>query len=921
MSHSAATEPGQPRPLAPSPANHWSRAYIEELYDAWKRAPSSLDPSWDLFFQGFELAMCPRRCVAADAARKQSAVAALVDAYRSLGHRKARSNPLGPPPPELAELSLATFGFERGDEQQIFDTGGLVGPRRAPLHQIVATLEATYCGSIGVEYRHIPEPALRTWLEEQMEPTQNRPDAPREQRLMLLELLADAERFEHFLHSRYPGQKRFSLEGAETVIPALHALVELAPELGGEELVLGMSHRGRLNVLANILDKSDSLLFAEFEDVAQPGDVGGSGDVKYHKGYSSDHRNRFGHGVHLSLTANPSHLEAVDPVVEGRTRAKQRQRGDTQERRKVIPVLLHGDAAFAGQGIVAETLNLSKLQGYRTGGTVHLVVNNQIGFTTSPGEARSTHYPTDVAKMVGAPIFHVNADDPEAAVFACELALRFRQRFGRDVVVDLVCYRRHGHNEGDEPSFTQPLLYSSIRERPSTRALYMQQLVDGGVLSAAEAQRFGEEFQARLQQAFDETRHGGGRAQTEEKPAFQGLWQGLGEPYDPRPVESGVAPARLQQIAATLSTVPPGFALNPKVGRHLPGRLEAVREGGEVDWAFAESLAFGSLLLEGTPVRLSGQDSVRGTFSQRHATWQDMNTGEGYTPLAHLSPDQAHFCAYNSLLSEAAVLGFDYGYSLAEPNMLILWEAQFGDFANGAQAIIDQFVTGSLSKWGRASGLVMLLPHGYEGQGPEHSNAYLERYLAACAEDNIQVCSPSTPAQYFHVLRRQMLRPFRRPLVIMSPKSLLRHRRVRSAVAELSQGSFREVIGDPLFPAGAPRAVLCSGKVYYDLYEARAAAGAEVALLRLDQLYPFPAPALRAALAPYAGAELIWAQEEPRNRGAWTFLAEQFAQQLPGQPLPRYAGRPASASSATGSHREHDREQAALVALALGLSE
>ncbi len=703
----------------PGPATSLNADYIEEMHARWKADPSSVDESWAYFFAGFELAMCPRDCVAAEQARDQSRVASLIYAYRDQGHLAAWTNPLADPPRSHPALALGQFGFTGEDLDRVFDVGHLAGPPRMTLREIIEVLQETYCRTIGVEYLHIQDRTMRRWLQSEMEPIRNRPRFSPEKRREILKLLIEAERFETFTHARYPGQKRFSIEGAESVIPAIHELVELAPQLGVEEIVIGMSHRGRLNVLANILDMPYEAIFTDFEGNFLPESVAGDGDVKYHRGYSVVHRGRDGAEVRVSLAANPSHLEAVYPVVLGKARAKQRQREDTEERRKVLPFVIHGDAAFAGQGIVAETLNLSRLPGYRTGGTVHLVINNQIGFTTSPEEGRSTLYPTDVAKMIEAPIFHVNGDDPEAVVHVMELALRFRQRFARDVVVDLVCYRRHGHNEADEPAFTQPLLYRKIKDRPSIRVLYTRELLAQGVLSEAEAEALAAEMQERLQRAFQEVK--------EENPPIsvepiEEPWRPLMAPYDRRPVETGVSREVLLEVTRALTTIPPGFHLNPKIARQLSRRAEAVQAGAEVDWAFAEALAFGTLLREGTPVRLSGQDSIRGTFSQRHALWRDMDTQEEYMPLAHVHPGQARFCAYNSPLSEAAVLGFEYGYTLGEPEMLIIWEAQFGDFANGAQVIIDQFIVSSESKWQRTSGLVMLLPHGYEGPGPEHSN-------------------------------------------------------------------------------------------------------------------------------------------------------------------------------------------------------
>ncbi len=702
------------------------------------------------------------------------------------------------------------------------------------------------------------------------------------------------------------------------LIPLLDTIIERSTQYGVREIVLGMPHRGRLNVLANILNEPYGVIFGEFEENL-PETVAGDGDVKYHLGFSADYLTVDKQTVHLSLTPNPSHLEAVNPVVEGRVRAKQRRFQD-KDRKLGIPILIHGDAAFAGQGLVAETLNLSQLHGYRTGGTIHIVVNNQIGFTTAPVDSRSTRYCTDVAKMIEVPIFHVNGEDPEAVIYVAELAIDFRETFGQDVVIDMVCYRRHGHNEGDEPAFTQPLMYGKIKDRMSVRELYTESLVLSGELSSAEAETIAETFGEKMQEVYDEV-HGGKVPVKPDQPGFAGAWRGLTPHYSFEPVETGVPYERLKFISDGMARVPEGFHVNPKIERLIAVRTKAMDSKGSIDWAFAESLAFGSLLMEKTPVRLSGQDSRRGTFSQRHAFLVDFQTGERHCPLKFLSPDQAELCVHDSLLSEAAVLGFDYGYSLDEPNMLILWEAQFGDFANGAQVIVDQFIASAESKWGRASGLVMLLPHGYEGQGPEHSSARLERFLALCAEENIQVVNASTPAQYFHLLRRQVRRNFRKPLIVMTPKSLLRHKLAVSPVDHLTTGRFHEVVDDATVdPDRVRRVLVCSGKVYYDLLAKRDESGQsrEVALVRLEQFYPWPADALKAALGRYRTArEWVWVQEESQNMGGWTFVSSRLPE-LMGVPF-QYVGRDASASPATGLHHVHDREQAELVAAAIGL--
>ncbi len=894
-----------------------SSDYVEEQYRQWQRDPASLSDEWRLFFTGFDLAYSPTGEVAFERAADQSKVASLIFAYRNLGHLIADLDPLGDNLETHPLLELETFGLGEENLDQVYDTGHLGGPGRMSLREIISVLSDTYSRTIGVEYLHIQDMAVRRWLQSEMEPIRNRPEISRDKKHRILAQLIDAELFESFTHGRYQGQKRFSLEGAESLIPALHQFMETAAETGAEEVVMGMAHRGRLNVLANIFQKPYSMIFHEFEDNVRPDPYGGDGDVKYHRGFSSDYVATTGAQIHISLTANPSHLEAVDPVVEGRTRAKQRRRDDTATRTKVLPLLIHGDAAFAGQGLVTETLNLSQLKGYATGGTVHIVVNNQIGFTTLPGEARSTRYPTDVAKMVEAPIVHVNGDDPEAVVHVVDLALRFRQEFGRDVVVDMVCYRKHGHNEGDEPAFTQPLMYQKIHNRPSTRAIYQLELEGAHDITLEESEDLTISLQGRLLDAFKGVKEA---CILEEKDghAFAGIWAEFDHEYCFDCTNTGAPYEELLEVATTLTTVPDGFELNRKVGRRLPAQLQAVEEKGTVDWALGELLAFGTLLVEGTPVRLSGQDSMRGTFSHRHATWFDTKSQEIFIPLNNIEPGQARFCVYNSMLSEAAVLGFDYGYSLVEPNMLVIWEAQFGDFANGAQVIIDQFIAAAYDKWHRVSGLVMLLPHGYEGQGPEHSSAYLERYLMACAENNMQVCNLTTPAQLFHALRRQIKANFRRPLIIMAPKSLLRHKRAVSPVADLVTGSFQEILDDPLVPDNPRRLVLCSGKVFYDLLAGREERGIEdVAIVRVEQFYPFNTELFERVVAPYRGAtDIVWAQEETRNRGGWTFMMPRLLEFFPNQPV-HYVGREPSASPATGSTTIHKEQQAELVREAL----
>jgi 2-oxoglutarate dehydrogenase E1 component len=917
-------------PTFAGPAN---RELLDQLYQQYRADPDSLDPTWRAFFAGTEFAgTFPAAAEPAADLRLQTGAVRLVFWYRQAGHLQARTDPLrGDDPPAVPFLSLDNFGLTEADLDRVVDASmyfGLNGPAR--LRDLYDSLRETYCRTIGVEYMHIDSLEVRHWLAERMEPTRNRPRLPLRQEYRVLYTLHQAELFEKFLHTKYVGQKRFSLEGGETLIPVLDALVEKAPGLGVKELVVGMAHRGRLNVLANILHKPFEQIFNEFEDNYLPdATTDGDGDVKYHLGFSADVAAADGGQVHVSLAPNPSHLEIVNPVVEGRVRAKQRQHADA-DRSMGAPVLIHGDAAFAGQGVVMETFNLSNLAGYRTGGTVHVVVNNQIGFTTNPRDARSTQYCTDIAKFVQAPVFHVNAEDPSACVYVAELAFEFRQRFKRDVVIDLVCYRKWGHNEGDEPAFTQPLMYKNIRSRDLISKVYANQLVGGpSAVTAEVAEAIDTAFKVKLEEALRDT--GAAVAEYRKKldsalkavkegpprkrgmAGFAGRWKGLHGRYTHTPVETGVKAEVLDRIADAIGGWPEGFAPHPNLVKTLHARRDNVRSRRPVDWGTGEALAFGSLVLEGTPVRLSGQDSRRGTFTHRHAVLVDFNTGAEHYPLATLSPDQAPFEVFDSSLSEAAVLGFEFGYSMDDPESLVMWEAQFGDFANGAQVVIDQFLTSSESKWNRSSGLVLLLPHGYEGQGPEHSSARLERFLQMCAEDNTQVVYPTTPAQFFHLLRRQVKRDFRKPLVVMTPKSLLRLPAATSPVEDFTRGGFREVIDDATTdPTLVTRVLVCSGKVYYDLAGKRDKLGTKaVAVVRLEQLYPWPEEQLKAVLGRYRRAhEWVWVQEESQNMGGW-FFAEP---RLRGMGFPfEYVGRDASASPATGSHHVHEVEQKELV--------
>lgn len=896
---------------------------VEQLYTQWCHDPESVDASWQAFFEGYSLGSesSPSGVVGdEESGRLQSGVTRLIDAYRDIGHYLADLDPLGLSPRRESHelLDLSEFALSEADLNRTFYTK-LFPTQSGSLRDIIAALRETYSGKIGVEFMHISNRRVRQWLQEKMEPRRNQPNLDQKQKRRVLLKLYSAELLETFLHTHYMGQKRFSLEGGETLIPLLDSIIESSGPQGVNEIVMGMPHRGRLNVLTNILEKPYGLVFGEFEGNI-PNTVGGDGDVKYHLGFSSDHYCETGEVVHLTLCPNPSHLEAVDPVVEGRTRAKQRK-DPNRDRRKVLPILIHGDAAFAGQGLVAETLNLSQLRGYKTGGTIHVVVNNQIGFTTFPMDSRSSRYCTDVAKMIEVPIFHVNGEDPEAVSYVAALASEFRQTFQMDVVIDLVCYRRHGHNEGDEPAFTQPLMYQEIRKRSPIRQLYTERLVASGELTQQEADTLAETFKEKLEKIYIEVHNEKERKPQALPDTYTGSWTGLNRHYDWSPVDTSVSREKLALIAEVSSQAPPGFTMHPTLERVLAPRVQQIAENGPINWGFAECLAFGSLAMEGTPVRLSGQDCGRGTFSHRHSVLTDSRTGDRYVPLQHLSEGQADFSVYDSMLSEAAVLGFEYGYSLDTPKMLILWEAQFGDFANGAQVIIDQFLASAESKWGRSNGLVVLLPHGYEGQGPEHSSGRMERFLQLCAEDNMQVVNASSPAQYFHVLRRQMRRSFRKPLIIMTPKSLLRHKNAVSTVDELTNGHFHEVIDDATIqdPRKVRKVLLCSGKVYYDLIAKRELEGkvGEVAIIRLEQLYPWPAEILKSILNKYAdtATQWTWVQEESQNNGGWTFVSPRL-QELMGWPFD-YVGRDASASPATGSHHVHEHEQGQLVEAAI----
>ncbi len=854
----------------------------------------------------------------------------LIRAYRIRGHLAADLDPLGlierAPHPEL---DPASYGFAEADLDRPIFIDNVLGLETASMREIVAIVKRTYCGTFALQYMHISDPVQAAWLKERIEGYGKEIAFTREGRKAILNKLVEAEGFEKFLHVKYMGTKRFGLDGAEALVPAMEQIVKRGGALGVREIVIGMPHRGRLNVLATVMGKPYRAIFNEFQGGSfKPDEVEGSGDVKYHLGASSD-REFDGNNVHLSLTANPSHLEAVNPVVLGKVRAKQSQLNDT-EHRMVLPVLLHGDAAFAGQGVVAECFGLSGLKGHRTGGTIHVIVNNQIGFTTSPHHSRSSPYPTDIALMVEAPIFHVNGDDPEAVVHAAKVATEFRQMFGKDVVLDIFCYRRFGHNEGDEPMFTQPQMYKAIKVHKTTLQVYTERLIRDGLIPEGEIEDMKAAFQAQLNQDFELAK----AYRPNKADWLDGKWSGLG-PQGQRYQrgKTSVDMAVLKDVGGALTRLPEGFQPHKTIERLLDTKRKMIETGEGLDWATAEALAFGTLLLEGYPVRLAGQDSVRGTFSQRHAAVNDQDTEERYFFLNHVREKQATLDVIDSMLSEYALLGFEYGYSLAEPNTLTLWEAQFGDFANGAQIMIDQFISSGEKKWLRMSGLVLLLPHGYEGQGPEHSSARLERFLQMCAEDNWIVANCTTPANYFHILRRQLHRSFRKPLVLMTPKSLLRHKLAVSRLEEMATGSsFHRVLWDDAQYGNSPtklkpdakikRVVLCSGKVYFDLLEARDTEGLDdVYILRLEQFYPFPAQSLVKELKRFTHAQVIWCQEEPKNQGGWSFVEPNLEWVLgrikAKSQRPIYAGRPAAASSATGLARQHTAQQQALVTEAL----
>jgi len=922
-------------------------SFIEELYEIFLENPELVESSWrEKFSQmheaaDYEIAHSPiierfaqlaqksqgrlakLQVFTQESVQKQSAVARLINHYRVRAHQIARNNPLGRNTTAPLDLDPHYYGLSVLDMDTLFDTGMLQSRNPLPLHDIITNLERIYCGSVGAEFMHIVDTTIRCWIIKRLEELSLRPLLPKniagfelsdEKKVFTLKQLVAAEGIETHLHSRFVGQKRFSLEGGEYLIPILDELIQGLGEKGAKEIVIGMAHRGRLNVLVNIFGKNPTVLFNEFAGTSELLTGMRSGDVKYHMGFSSDVQTPGG-SVHITLAFNPSHLEIINPVVEGSVKARQDRAGKNGIN-QVIPILIHGDAAFSGQGIIMETLNMSQTRGFYTGGTVHIVINNQIGFTTSnPLDSRSTLYCTDVATMIQAPVFHVNGDDPEAVLFVTQLALDFRMAFNRDVVIDLICYRRLGHNEADEPAMTQPLMYKKIRQRQTTRELYAEQLIAEGILDAKTVQYFVDDYQVRL--AAGEIMS---RPVSQVKYSYSAQWLAFLDVPWTVPCDTSVKKETLMYCTQRLLDLPDNFELHPRVAKVMENRAEMMMQKQPMDWGFAENMAYATLLLENFNVRLTGQDVGRGTFVHRHAILHNQRENCSHTPLQHLQNEQGDAQIFDSLLSEAGVLGFEYGYSTTMPNTLVIWEAQFGDFANGAQVLIDQFISSGETKWGRMCGLVMLLPHGFEGQGPEHSSARLERYLQLCAEQNIQVCSPTTPAQIFHLLRRQMIRQYRKPLIVMAPKSLLRHKLAVSTLEELTQGQFHPILGEnELDDNAVTRLVLCAGKVYYDLLEARREANLpHVAIARIEQLYPFPESLFKAEIARYPNLkEFVWCQEEPKNQGAWYNSSHHFIECMPEKISVVYAGREASAAPAVGNFRVHVEQQKAVVKSAL----
>ncbi len=902
---------------------------VEEIYLKFQADPLSVDPSWRQILERYDdvvdrqvvnLALQKEPTVAAKGgAGADLRIADVIRAYRTYGHLLADVNPIATRAiEEPHELKLATLGFSEEELEHTFPTAGLLPQPTAPLKEIIATLKEIYCRKVGVEYMGLQMPEMERWLQQHIEPSRFRVELSTEDRKEILDYLNRSEIFESFLHTKYVGQKRFSVEGGETLIPMLHALIEKGAGLGIEQYVLGMAHRGRLNVLCNILHKSYAEIFSEFEEGYIPDSFEGSGDVKYHRGFEAEYVTEHGNKVRISLTPNPSHLEAVDPVVEGQTRALQVSMESSDAKDRVLPIIIHGDASIAGQGVVYETLQLYRLPGYDNGGTVHLIINNQIGFTTLPKDARSTRYCSDIARTFSAPVFHVNAEDPDGCIYATMLAVEMRHHFHCDVFVELNCYRKYGHNEGDEPAFTQPLEYALIRKKRPIRELYRDQLIAGGVIDQAYANYVEEAFRENLQKIKSAVETGDVKAAGIVKAMkAQPKW----DPF--KRISTAVDAKELREVAARFCTVPADFALHSKLKRLLEDRMAMVSgasDAPKIDWGMAEHLAFGTLLWQGVHVRLSGQDSRRGTFSHRHAMWMDQQRERKYFPLSHLKPDQGRFDVFNSPLSEYAALGFEYGYALQMPTALVLWEAQFGDFCNGAQILIDQFIAPGAQKWGLHVPITMLLPHGYEGQGPEHSSARVERFLTLCGDLNMQVVNPTTPAQLFHLLRRQALMTVHKPLIVFTPKGLLRHPQCVSSLDELTTDCFHEILEDPM-PVKDPKTMIfCSGRVYYDLSAIREARKRnDIVIIRVEQLYPLDVNTLQMIINRYPTvAEWLWVQEEPRNMGAWKMIRAQIGELLPKESKLKYVGRDISASTAAGSYALHKKEHAAIIKAIFG---
>jgi len=962
--------------MRPTDLSSANRDYVDALYEQYCADPSSVDPEWAVFFRGFDYgfqlseeeqaaegaakpqaqpqtqtsatsvaetlapvptpapapapSQVPQEVTSSDTGaapgperrkreRTDKGVVAVVRAYRHRGHYIAQLDPLGNNRTTHPLLELSEFGLSEEDLDKGVGFGTFRYKADGSLSDLLAKLQQTYCGTLGLDTMATADKEQESWLEERVEPNLGRLTFSTEERKRLLFLLIETQEFEQFLHTRYIGQKRFSIEGGDALLPLMDALVGRGSGLGVEEMVVGMAHRGRLNVLAHLMHKPYEVILSEFEGATRGDGAEDEGDVKYHQGYSYDFVTRGGGRMHLSLSPNPSHLELVNPIIEGIVLAKQDNLND-RERTRVIPIQVHGEAAFTGQGTVAETLNLSQLEGYWNGGTIHIIIDNQLGYTARPEETRFTSYPTDIAQQIQAPVFHVNADDPEQVIHAARLAVEFRQQFQRDVLIDLKCYRRHGHNEADDPTVTSPLMYQQIEPHPTVSEIYAKQLLEEGVVTEQEIEEMRSDVRAILDRSQEKAKRLKVKPRTN---TFGGVWQGMSWAGNDWASDTAVPMSSLNKVAVAVTTIPDDFSAHRTVQRINKQRQEMIAGTRPVDWGCAEMLAFGSLLLEHVPVRLAGQDAQRGTFAHRHAVWHDVKTGDRYSPLEHVGRGQGQFEVLNTMLSELAVLGYEYGISSADPRRLVMWEAQFGDFANGAQLVIDQYISSAEAKWHRMCGLVMLLPHGYEGMGPEHSSARLERFLQLCAKGNMQVAYPTTPSQIFHVLRRQIHRNFRKPLIVMTPKSLLRHKLCVSPIEEFSSGTFRNVIDDATVtePEKIRRVILCTGKIYYDLYSSREERKLnEVALVRVEQLYPFPEADLRDAMERYPAAEeILWVQEEALNMGAWYFVQPLLDEMLPADVELRYVGRDEAASPAVGDARQHQSEQTEIVDQALDI--